>query len=403
MALIRITKSYGLIGWHVEATGKQCRMTIGHDFFGPVSAPPCGPRQGTGVMVIRSTSAILPPMNHHQIVLIPGDGIGPEVTVAVKRILAEAGAELEWVEHQAGIAALDQGKDVLPQETLDAILEHKVALKGPCTTPVGEGFSSINVQLRKKLNLYAAVRPVRNLEGVPTRFEGVDLVIIRENTEGLYSGIENEITPGVVTSLKVATESACTRIARWAFDFTTRRGRKKVTVFHKANIMKMTDGLFLRRAQEVHQEEFGHLEHNNMIIDAGCMKLVQDPTQFDVLLLENLYGDVVSDLCAGLVGGLGVVPGANIGEEQAVFEAVHGSAPDIAGQGVANPLALLMSAVMMLNHLADTRGDEQARRIAEKIKHAYNQALEDGQKTRDLGGDLGTDPFAQAVIDRLNG
>ncbi len=342
-------------------------------------------------------------MNPQPVVLIPGDGIGPEVTAAVKQILASAGAQLQWIEHQAGVTAIDLGQDVLPQDTLEAIRQHKIALKGPCTTPVGKGFSSVNVQLRKQLNLYAAVRPVRNLEGVSTRFTGVDLVIIRENTEGLYSGIENEVAPGVVTSLKVATESACSRIADWAFRYALQRDRKTVTVFHKANIMKLTDGLFLRCAQQVHAKHYTNITHNNMIIDAGCMKLVQDPTQFDVLLLENLYGDVVSDLCAGFVGGLGVVPGANIGHDQAVFEAVHGSAPDIAGRGVANPLALLMSAVMMLNHLADTRDDAHHRQVAEKIKHAYNLALAQGQKTRDLGGELGTDAFAQAIIDRLNG
>ena len=342
-------------------------------------------------------------MDNQQVVLIPGDGIGLEVTSAVKNILAAAGAQLDWVEHQAGITALAQDQDVLPQATLDAIRQHKVALKGPCTTPVGEGFSSVNVQLRKKLNLYAAVRPVRNLDGVATRFTGVDLIIVRENTEGLYSGIENEITPGVVTSLKVATETGCSRIARWAFDLATRRQRRKVTVFHKANIMKLTDGLFLKCAQQIHKAEFAGIEHDNQIIDAGCMRLVQDPTRFDVLLLENLYGDVVSDLCAGLVGGLGVVPGANIGNDEAVFEAVHGSAPDIAGKGVANPLALLMSAVMMLNHLADTRNNPAYRQIAETIKNAYNLTLTDGQKTRDLGGELGTDQFAQAIIERLKG
>ncbi len=342
-------------------------------------------------------------MNHQQVVLIPGDGIGPEVTSAVKRVLAAADAGLEWIEHQAGMTAIDQGRDVLPQETIDAILEHKVALKGPITTPVGKGFSSVNVQLRKKLNLYAAVRPVRNLEGVDTPFKGVDLVIIRENTEGLYSGIENEVAPGVVTSLKVATELACTRIARWAFEYAVRRHRKRVTVFHKANIMKLTDGLFLRCAAKVHKEAFGQIVHDHLIIDAGCMKLVQDPTKFDMLLLENLYGDVVSDLCAGLVGGLGVVPGANIGPQQAVFEAVHGSAPDIAGKGVANPLALLMSAVMMLNYLSDRHSDDRFRGVAAKIKHAYDAALASGQKTPDLGGTLGTQQFTQAVIDRLEG
>jgi isocitrate dehydrogenase (NAD+) len=334
-------------------------------------------------------------------VLIPGDGIGPEVTVAVQRVLAAADAPIDWVERKAGLAALADGHDVLPQPTLDAIHEHRIALKGPCTTPVGEGFSSVNVQLRKRLNLYAAVRPVRNLPGVKTRFDDVDLVIIRENTEGLYSGIENEVVPGVVTSMKVASETACTRIARWAFRYATHRKRKKITVFHKANIMKMTDGLFMRCALAIHEKEYPNIEYSTMIIDAGCMKLVQDPTQFDMLLLENLYGDVVSDLCAGLVGGLGVVPGANIGDQDAVFEAVHGSAPDIAGKGVANPLALLMSAVMMLNHLADIRKDKPCRAAAQKIKKAYDQALADGMKTRDLGGELGTQAFASAVVERL--
>ncbi|MEW6297616.1 MAG: isocitrate/isopropylmalate family dehydrogenase [Thermodesulfobacteriota bacterium] len=340
-------------------------------------------------------------MTRHQIVLIPGDGIGPEVTAAVRRVFAAAEAPIEWVEHQAGIAALAAGYDVLPQQTLEAIERHQVALKGPCTTPVGEGFTSVNVQLRKRLHLYAAVRPVRTLEGVPTHFSGVDLIIIRENTEGLYSGVENQVTDDVVMSMKVATKSACLRIARWAFRFATRRQRRKITVFHKANIMKMTDGLFLRCARQVHQHEYPNIEYQEMIIDAGCMKLVQDPTQFDVLLLENLYGDVVSDLCAGLVGGLGVVPGANFGDHQAVFEAVHGSAPDLAGKGLANPLALLMSAVMMLNHLADTREDAACRATAERIKAAYNRALREGKKTRDLGGDLNTEAFTDAVIERL--
>lgn len=342
-------------------------------------------------------------MSKHSVVCIPGDGIGPEVTRAVQRILAAADAPIEWVERQAGLAALQESKDVLPASTLEAIEHHGVALKGPCTTPVGEGFTSVNVQLRKRMTLYAAVRPVRNLAGVKTRFDGVDLIIIRENTEGLYSGIENQITDDAVMSMKVATHTACTRIAHWAFRFATRRQRRKITVFHKANIMKMTDGLFLREARRVHQREYPNIEYQEMIIDAGCMKLVQDPTQFDVLLLENLYGDVVSDLCAGLVGGLGVVPGANYGEQHAVFEAVHGSAPDIAGKGVANPLALLMSAVMMLNYLADERDDPSCRQVGERIKHAYDAALEAGQKTRDLGGELGTDAFAQAVIDRLAG
>ncbi len=337
----------------------------------------------------------------HQVVCIPGDGIGPEVMTAARRVLEKAGAPLRWHEHQAGLAALERGGAVLPESTIEAVREHGVALKGPCTTPVGKGFSSINVQLRKSLNLYAAVRPVRSLAGVPTRFENVDLVIVRENTEGLYSGIENEVTPGVVTSLKVATEKACTRIADWAFDYIAKRGRSKLTVMHKANIMKLTDGLFIRCAKKVHDEKYAEIGYQELIIDAGCMRLVQDPTKFDVLLLENLYGDVVSDLCAGLVGGLGVVPGANIGDEFAVFEAVHGSAPDIAGQGVANPLALVMSAVMMLNYLGETRDDAACVAAAERIKRAYDQALADGAKTRDLGGELVTDDFAEAIIERL--
>jgi len=337
----------------------------------------------------------------HRAVLIPGDGIGPEVTAAVRRVFEAAGAPVTWEERQAGVVALRAGRELLSEETIEAVRRARLALKGPCTTPVGEGFTSINVQLRKRLNLYAAVRPVRNLDGVPSRFQGVDLIIVRENTEGLYSGVENQVTDGVVMSMKVATEAACTRIAHWAFRFANRRQRRRITVFHKANIMKVTDGLFLRCARKVHEQDYPNIDYQELIIDAGCMKLVQDPSQFDVLLLENLYGDVVSDLCAGLVGGLGVVPGANIGDELAVFEAVHGSAPDIAGQGIANPLALLMSGVMMLNHVAEARSDPRCREVADRIKAAYNRALADGQKTPDLGGTLGTEAFADAVIARL--
>jgi isocitrate dehydrogenase (NAD+) len=334
-------------------------------------------------------------------VLIPGDGIGPEITAATVRLLDAAGAEIDWVERQAGVAAMESGDEVLPESTLAAIREHKLALKGPCTTPVGKGFQSVNVQLRKAFDLYAAVRPVRNLPGIETRFSGVDIVVIRENTESLYSGVENEITPGVVMSMKVATEKGCDRIARWAFNYARKRDRKKVTVFHKANIMKLTDGMFIRNAADVHAAEFPDIEYETAIIDAACMRMVQDPSQFDVLLLENLYGDVVSDLCAGLVGGLGVVPGANFGDDGAIFEAVHGSAPDIAGRNIANPLALMMSAVMMLNYLAETSGDEQPRQVAQRIKSAYDEALKNDEKTRDLGGSLGTSEFAEAVIRRL--
>src|SRR5437667_7272303 len=335
-------------------------------------------------------------MAKHTIVLIPGDGIGPEVTAATKRVVAAAGLFVDWVELPAGAAAIEQGLDsVLPERTLAAIKNYKVALKGPVTTPVGKGFTSVNVQLRKKLNLYAAVRPVRSLPGVKTRFDNIDMIIVRENTEGLYSGIESEVVPGVVTSMKVASEAACTRIARYAFRYATKRKRKKITVFHKANIMKLTDGLFLNSARKIYEEEYPNIEYEELIIDAGCMKLVQEPTRMDVLLMENLYGDLVSDLCAGLVGGLGVVPGSNIGEDAAVFEAVHGSAPDIAGKGVANPLALIMTAEMMIHHLGEHP-------IADKICKAYDAVLSEGKSlTRDLGGSLGTEQFADAVIAKL--
>jgi isocitrate dehydrogenase (NAD+) len=340
----------------------------------------------------------------HDVVLIAGDGIGPEVMQAVRRILEAAEAPLRYTERFAGESALKLGHaDLLPEETLAAIREHHIALKGPCTTPIGGGFRSINVALRKALNLYAAVRPVRSMPGVKTRFENVDLVIIRENTEGLYSGVENVITEDVVASMKVATRTGCRRIALWGFRYATHRARKKITVFHKANIMKMTDGMFLEEARKVNKREYPNIQYDEMIIDAALMRLVQDPTRFDILLCENLYGDIVSDLCAGLVGGLGVCPGANIGDTDAVFEAVHGSAPDIAGQGIANPLALLMSATMLLNHVADTREDVRCRNVATAIRNAYDAALQAGERTRDLGGNLGTEGFADAVIARLRG
>jgi isocitrate dehydrogenase (NAD+) len=343
----------------------------------------------------------------HGSVLIPGDGIGPEVTKAACRIIDAAllgsGSSIDWIECHAGVTALERGHtDLLPQETIDAIQRVGIALKGPCTTPIGGGFSSVNVALRKTLDLYGAVRPVRSIDGVKTRYEDVDLVVIRENTEGLYAGLENEITPGVVTSLKVATEKASYRIARFAFEYARSRGRRKITVFHKANILKKSDGLFIRCAQEVHEAEFKDIEYEELIIDAACMRLVQDPSQFDMLLCENLYGDVVSDLCAGFVGGLGVTPGANFGEINAVFEAVHGSAPDIAGQGIANPLAITMSGVMMLNHISVRSDDPAAKIAAERIKVAYNTAVREGDRTGDLGGDLGTDAFADALIRRLD-
>lgn len=258
-------------------------------------------------------------MSVRKIVLIPGDGIGPEIVEATKRVIEVSGANIEWVVRSAGVSALEKYNQLLPQNTLDAIKEHKVALKGPCMTPIGGGFASVNVYLRKALDLYAAVRPIRSLNGVKTRFSDIDVVIIRENTEGLYSGAESNISPGVMVSMKVATEKGCSRIAKWAFEYARKRNRKKITVFHKANIMKITDGLFISQSKKI-SKEYKDVEYEEYIVDAGCMKLVQDPNSFDVLLLENFYGDVVSDLCAGLVGGLGVVPGSNIGDESAVLK-----------------------------------------------------------------------------------
>jgi isocitrate dehydrogenase (NAD+) len=341
-------------------------------------------------------------MARHTVVLIPGDGIGPEVSYAAKRVIDAAGVDFEWIEMPAGEGALKTHGDTLPDCTLDAVRRHKIGLKGPVGTPIGKGFRSVNVTLRKKLDLYAAVRPVRSMANVKTRYENVDLVIFRENTEGLYSGIENEITEGVVTSLKVCTQRACERIARAAFRYAHQRGRKKVTVFHKANIMKLTDGMFIRCAQAVHDAEYPNIAYEELIIDNGCMQLVKDPTRYDVLLMENLYGDLMSDLCAGLVGGLGVVPGANIGDGAAVFEAVHGTAPDIAGKGIANPLAVIMSGVMMLNHMAETTGDTSLRTAGTTIRSAYDTVLAEGKSlTRDLGGKAGTNEFTDALIEKV--
>jgi isocitrate dehydrogenase (NAD+) len=304
---------------------------------------------------------------------------------------------IAWKPLAAGAAGAEQYGAVLPEPTVAAIERHRLALKGPVTTPVGPGFTSVNVQLRKRFDLYAAVRPVRSLPGIRTRYEDVDIVVIRENTEGLYSGLEHEVVPGVVESLKIATRKGCERIARFAFEYARERGRRKVTVFHKANIMKLSDGLFLECARKLHDAVAPSVAYEELIIDNGCMQLVRDPSHFDVLLLENLYGDVVSDLCAGLVGGLGVVPGSNIGDDCAVFEAVHGSAPDIAGKGLANPLALIMSGVMLMNHIGETEA-------ASRIKAAYDAVLEAGDPaslTPDIGGRGTTRGFAEAVIARL--
>lgn len=330
----------------------------------------------------------------HMVCLLPGDGIGPEVTNATRQVLEASGVDIEWIRLPAGELGLQFCGSVLPERTVAAIAGHGVALKGPITTPIGSGHASVNVQLRKRLNLFAAVRPVRTMAGVRTRFDEVEMVIVRENTEGLYSGIENEVVPGVIQSLKIVTRAASERVARFAFDYAVTRGRRKVTVFHKANIMKQSDGLFLRCARKVHEQYAGRVEYDELIIDNGCMQLVRDPSQFDVLLLENLYGDIVSDLAAGLVGGLGVVPGANFGEKCAVFEPVHGSAPGIARQGIANPLACIMSGVMMLNHLGETAA-------AERIRTGYDAVLQESnpeQLTPDIGGSGTTQAFTEAVI-----
>ena len=328
------------------------------------------------------------------ITLIPGDGIGPEVTDAVIRILDVAGVSIEWDQHEAGVLAVERTGQTLPLELIDSIRRNKVALKGPVTTPIGEGFTSVNVGLRKALDLYANLRPVWSLPGVPARFDHVDLVIVRENTEDLYAGLEHQVVPGVVESLKIITERASTRIARFAFDYARKHGRTRVTAIHKANIMKLSDGLFLDCTRRVAREQ-SDIKYDERIVDAACMHLVVDPSRFDVLLLPNLYGDIVSDLCAGLVGGLGVVGAANLGLDAAVFEAVHGSAPDIAGQHVANPTALLLSAILMLQHIGEAAA-------ADRIMAALVAVLGAGRvRTRDLGGTASTLEFADALCKAL--
>jgi isocitrate dehydrogenase (NAD+) len=331
----------------------------------------------------------------HTITLIPGDGIGPEIIAATVRIIEATGIDVEWETHILGAQALEKFGTTLPDSAIESIKKNKVALKGPVMTPVGKGFTSVNVGLRKALDLYANVRPVKALPNIEARYPELDLVIVRENTEGLYSGIEHVVIPGVVESLKVITEKASTRIARYAFEFARDNGRKKVTAVHKANIMKLSDGLFLECFYNV-AKEFPGIEADDKIIDNCCMQLVMRPEQFDVLVMENLYGDILSDLCAGLIGGLGLAPGANIGEQGAVFEAVHGSAPDIAGQGVANPTAILMSAILMLRHIGETDA-------ADRVQNAMLGVFADGKViTRDLGGTAKTADFASAVIEGMH-
>ena len=330
----------------------------------------------------------------HKVTLIAGEGIGPEVASAVRRILEASGVLIDWEEIEGRTdSSQDQGQ-IINQAAIEAVRRNHVALKGPMATAIAGGAPSVNVALRRTLNLYANVRPVKNLPGVPSRFENIDIVLIRENTEDLYSGLEHEVVPGVVESLKIITERASTRIARFAFEYARKYGRKKIHAIHKANIMKLSDGLFLKsiRAVATHHPE---VEYKEMIVDNACMQMVLNPQQFDMLLLPNLYGDVMSDLCAGLVGGLGVVPSANMGDEDAMFEAVHGTAPDIAGKGLANPTALLMSSILMLDHLGE-------RSAARRIEAALDKVYREGKHhTRDLGGTTGTAAFTDAIITAL--
>ena len=330
----------------------------------------------------------------HTVTLIPGDGIGPEVTDAVVRILEATGLKFNWERYAAGAEAFEKHKEYIPKELYESIERNKLALKGPVTTPVGGGFPSINVTLRQRFELYANFRPIKNLPGLATRYPGVDLIIIRENTEGEYVGLEHEVVTGVVESLKVITRIASTRIAQFAFDYARKHRRKKIHAIHKANIMKMSDGLFLKCAREV-GKNYPEITYGEHIIDNTCMQLVMNPYQYDTMLLPNLYGDIVSDLCAAFVGGLGLVPGANLGADAAIFEAVHGSAPDIAGKDIANPTALMQSAILMLHHI-----DEKD--AADRLQSALERVYTEGKTlTRDVGGNAGTRAFADAVIGAL--
>jgi isocitrate dehydrogenase (NAD+) len=333
-------------------------------------------------------------MAKHTITLIPGDGIGPEIISATVRIIEASGVDIEWETHILGAQALEKYGVTLPEAALESIKRNKVALKAPLTTPIGKGFTSVNVGLRKLLDLYANVRPIKALPNIESRYPELDLVVVRENTEDLYAGLEHIVIPGVVESIKIITEKASTRIAKYAFEFARSNNRKKVTAVHKANIMKLSDGLFLECFYNV-AKDYPDITAYDKIIDNCCMQLVMRPEQFDVLVLENLYGDIVSDLCAGLIGGLGLAPGSNIGEAGAVFEAVHGSAPDIAGQGIANPTALLMSGIMMLRHIGETEA-------ASRVEKAMLDVFIDGEvRTKDLGGTAKTADFANAIIDKL--
>ncbi len=331
----------------------------------------------------------------HQVCLLSGDGIGPEITNAVREIIAASGVEIEWIPCSAGLSSYEAHGDPLPQETLDNIRRTKLALKGPLATASGTGFRSVNVSLRKELQLYANYRPAKSLKGVPAPFKDVDLIVVRENTEGLYSGLEHTVVPGVVESLRVVTEAGSRRIAKFAFETARSHGRKKVTCIHKANILKLSDGLFLDTCEDV-AKDYPDIEYDECIVDAAAMKMVMNPHQFDVLVMENLFGDILSDLASGLVGGLGVTPSGNLGEDAAVFEAVHGTAPDIAGKNLANPTALLLSGTMMLKHMGETEA-------AQKIESSLFRVLEEGKTlTGDMQGNASTTEFADAIIAKLD-
>jgi isocitrate dehydrogenase (NAD+) len=330
----------------------------------------------------------------YRVSLIEGDGIGPEVTGATCRVLEAAGAPVEWEPLLAGQAAFDAVGHPMPDHVMASIRRNRVGLKGPLATPKGRGFRSANVQLRQGLQLYAGWRPVSSLPGVKSRYKDVDVVVLRENTQGLYAGIEHEVTPGTVVSLKVSSRDAGRRIARWAFEYAKNAGRRRITVVHKRSVLPLTDGAFTDAFHEVGRD-YPFMAQDEMAIDDACMGLAADPSPFDVLLLENLYGDILSDLCAGLVGGLGVVPGANVGDNIAVFEAVHGTAPDIAGKGVANPLAVMLSGCLMMEYIGE-------RKIADQVRGAILEVLAAGKTiTRDLGGRANTAEFTEAIIDAL--
>ncbi len=330
----------------------------------------------------------------YNITLIPGDGIGPEVAFATKKLIDAAGVKINWDVQDAGEEMIKEYGTPLPLPVLESIRKNKIAIKGPITTPIGEGFRSVNVALRKEFDLYSNVRPAKTYKGISSRYDNIDIVIVRENTEDLYAGVEHMVGEDAAESIKLFTRKGCERIIRYAFEYARKEGRKKVTAIHKANIMKCTDGMFLSIAREISQE-YPDIQFEDMIIDAMCMRLVQSPEMYDVLVLPNLYGDIVSDLCAGLVGGLGVAPGANIGEDLAIFEAVHGSAPNIAGQDIANPTAMMLSGVHMLKYIGETEA-------ADRIHKAITRVLEEGKSvTCDLGGNLGTSAFTDKVIAAL--